>query len=223
MTNNLLDEFFDKEQHHEKIHRNAQKIRNSQPMAQAKQYLHDLFDYFISDINEIAKQVYEEAILRHSAGQIDVTPTHLRNEILKITESFLDNYNRIIQSYNSGCMFRDYENAAKDIESFKTNAKKTCEKQSWVYSTKYKSHLGKALSEKSMLAWSKIAGITGALGLLSGLIFGIGSIYTSINNTTNQKPASTSENNNPITYSYTGYIEKILATHATIIEKAKKR
>ena len=167
-----LKNFIDISQHYGKLQRNAQKIRSKQPMAQTSVYLHDLFDYFVNDIEDIASQIYREVLLKQSTKEIKITPSDLRILITNGTESSLEIYNRIIQGYNMGGMFREYDNVQIDIDSFKKRAKQTCEKQGDIYAAKYKDHLKKQRNDQRMLNASLVAAITGIAGIIIAIWYG---------------------------------------------------
>lgn len=179
-----LKNFIDTDQHYRKLQRNAQKIRSKQPMCQTNVYLHDLFDYFISDIKHIANYTYREALLKQSKNEIKIKPSELKILIKNATESFLQDYNRIIQGYNAGGMFREYDNIQADIDLFKECAKQTCEKQCDIYFAKYQDSLKKQRNNKRMLSASIIAAITGIAGIVVAIWYGETSIHTTEKQTT---------------------------------------
>ncbi|HEU5280993.1 MAG TPA: hypothetical protein VFU82_03320 [Gammaproteobacteria bacterium] len=153
------------EEHYKKICRGAQKIRGSLSIAQAPLFLNELFDYLITDLKEIAEQIYEKVLLLCSSKAMKITPTKLQNLIKNKLESILINHDRVISSHGMGGMFRSPEQANKDIQSFKDLAKKTCAEESWKYSIKYNKHLKKQASESKILFWSRIAGVTSLIAV----------------------------------------------------------
>ncbi|HYF97745.1 MAG TPA: hypothetical protein VD770_02060 [Coxiellaceae bacterium] len=69
-----LKDFFNENQHYEKIKRGAQKIRSEPSSIHFNLYLHDLLNYFIKDIGIVAKQIHEEALLKRSTNEMKVKP-----------------------------------------------------------------------------------------------------------------------------------------------------
>lgn len=204
-----LKDFIDVNQHYSKLQRNAQKIRSKQPMAQTNIYLHDLFDYFISDIEDIANQTYDEVLLRQSKKEIKITPSELKILIQNVTESSLQSYNRIIQGYNMGGMLREYDNVQTDIDAFKEHAKQTCKKQSDLYFAKHKESLKKQRNDQRMLNASLIAAITGIAGIVIAIWYG----QTS-NHDTHEKQVAYAEGSNIcLASNYIGYPPKHRNAH----------
>lgn len=202
-----LKDFFDISQHYAKLQRDAQKIRNKQPMAQTSLYLHDLFDHFIKDIGDIAEQIYDEALLKHSKKEIKIIPSELKILVIRGTESSLESYNRIIQGYNMGGMLREYDNVQKDIDLFKLRAKQTCTKQSDICSANFKNHLKKQRNENWTFYASMLAAATGLIGIPIAIWYGQNSTYK----TTDKQLLTSEQSNSNLAYSYTGYLAECLS------------
>lgn len=83
------------------------------------------------------------------------------------TESALGYYSRIIQNYNLGGMFKEYNNLQTDIENFKTRAKQVAEDQSIIYSEKYKNYLKSQHNERLKLCTSIIGPI---IAVIAGIL-----------------------------------------------------
>lgn len=177
-----LKDIIDIKQHQNKINREVQKIRNNHPLLQTNLYLHDLFEYFISDIEDNANQIYHEALLQGSLKKIKIEPSKLEDLIRNGTMMLLDDYNRIIQGYNAGGLFRGYDNVQNDIEFFKVRAKQACEKQSTIKAEKYINYLNIKCEERWTLNASIIAAIAGVFGVVMTILTIVMNFYSATSN-----------------------------------------
>jgi hypothetical protein len=165
-----FNEFLNIGQHYKKIEHGAQEIREKyapRPAA-TKQYVHNLFDFFLSDIRNTANDIYEEILHKKDrlGYTLKFTPADLRGCIEGGTYSLLTTYNRIISSVSMGGMFRDFDNADKEKTLFNREAEALCKKQGEIFETKYIKLLEKYRRENLTYVGAVLGGITGAIALM---------------------------------------------------------
>lgn len=123
-------QLIDVDQKQNEIRRGAQQIRNNHVTTSAEQYLHDLFDYFLKNLQDIADEIYNEALFKKDIDGLKFTALSLSECVETGTKHFLPLYNHIINGYSAGGMFREYTNFKKDHAVFKEKAEKLCKRQS---------------------------------------------------------------------------------------------
>jgi hypothetical protein len=142
-----FNEFLNVKQHHKNIEHGAQEIRERyapRPGA-TKQYVHDLFGFFLDNITKAASEIYKE--------------------ILQKKDRLGSNF-----SLSMGGMFRDLDDADKDKTLFNEEAKALCKKQGEIFETQYIKLLEKNRREYWTYVGAIVGGIAGVISLIGTAI-----------------------------------------------------
>jgi hypothetical protein len=69
-----LEKIINVDKHYEKTFRKAIKIKAGNQYGSVADYFHDLYDFFLGDIEETAKRIYEEVLDYHLLKSFKLTP-----------------------------------------------------------------------------------------------------------------------------------------------------
>ena len=188
-----FENLIDVDYHCDKINRSAQKLKNEYaPIVNAAQYLQALFDFFLDDIENVAHEIYGEALDEASKGLIKFSALELKESVLNGTQHFFDLYESIINGYNMGGMFREYDKLEKDRATFKIRAKQASKKQSETISSEYR----RLLKKKCRASWTFWATMTAAAMSTLGVIITLVVSFVPPLKTVSVKPPLTKANIN---------------------------
>lgn len=164
-----INDFIDLNHHFSKLARDIKRVEKRAPIALLNLHLQELFDHFISDIESIAKEIYDEALLKKTSKKAKITPAELKNLIISGAQTAVEKYDETIQSRNIEHLESKFARAKPDIDSFKLLAKQTYEKQSDIYSDRYHENLKRERNEWLILCAAIIAALTGILTVIIDL------------------------------------------------------
>jgi hypothetical protein len=182
----------------ERIKRAAQKLKQEYSSAghSTSNYLHALFEFFLKDIKNVANEIYSQMHHAKRRDGLKFDALSLSKCIQSSADHFMDVYDRIINDYNIGGIFRDYDKFERDRDSFKQDARQLFIQQSESHSLEYVQSLKKESREKR----TYIAAVIGAVATVVGIIIAMipfGSMLFSV------KPAITEGNiNMPLMVAY---------------------
>lgn len=161
-----MEKIVNADKHYTKTLRKSLKIKAAAQLGSVADYYHNLYDFFLLDLEEVGKQIYEEVIDYHHLDSSKLTPSTLKNYIDSELSRMMPNYERIVNGSNFGVMINEYKKFDEDKQHFQAEAKKLIYKISSSLYRQYKESI--TIDRRSF--WTLIAAIAGVILTLIGLI-----------------------------------------------------
>lgn len=119
-----MNELIDKEKHNKKIFKKSLQIKEhaSKKLGDPVTYFHQMYEFFLADLEECAKQLYEKAVSQKKLKASKLKPEELKKIISDGLKELVPNYERTMNGYNMGGLLRNYEKFDEDKKQFIVDA-----------------------------------------------------------------------------------------------------